>query len=189
MSNEPLGIVEERAADRERFAKYFYRAPVILSPSAGDTSKLTARIVELERENIALTNQIIDLGNQNKRLRALLGASEPLRSIANPSDVAAVFCKTMQEIGYEIGGAPYSLDLLLQPRRSRVTARPRHVFMWIARKACSGDSLNMLGRFLGRDHSSVLHGVHRAPKIMAEDHALRGVALAVLATFGIKVPQ
>lgn len=188
MSNEHLGFVEQRADDRERYAKYFYRAPVILA-GAAETSKLTARIIELERENIALTNRVVDLGNENKRLRASLETNAPLQSVAAPSEVAAVFCKTMQEIGYEIGGWPYSIDHLLVPRRSQTIARPRHIFMWVARRACSGDSLMALGRFLQRDHSSVMHGIHRAPKIMVEDPVLRGVALTVLATFGLKAPE
>lgn len=187
MSNEHLGFVEQRAGERERYAKFFYRAPVILT-AAIDTAKLAARIADLEAENATLKVQAEDLESQNARLRAQ-GRYVPLQSVAKPREVAEIFCQTLKEVGYEISGRPYSMDDLQARRRSQVMARPRHVFMWVAGQACSGDSLAAIGRFLQRDHTSVMHGRQRATKIMREDATLRGVALAALATFGIKVAE
>ena len=48
-------------------------------------------------------------------------------------------------------------DDILSPKRDRVTSRARQMVMWKAHK--EGHSLPQIGRVLGRDHTSVLHGV------------------------------
>jgi chromosomal replication initiation ATPase DnaA len=57
----------------------------------------------------------------------------------------------------DITGVPHS-DIL-SPKRDRVTARARQMVMWKAHK--EGHSLPAIGRVLGRDHTSVLHGVRQ----------------------------
>ncbi len=55
----------------------------------------------------------------------------------------------------KITGVPAS-DIL-SPKRDRATARARQMVMWKAHK--EGHSLPAIGRVLGRDHTSGLHGV------------------------------
>jgi hypothetical protein len=186
MSNERLGIVEDAQLRGERYAKFFYRAPELREPTGADA----ARLEKLERENTDLRARVVELQEANERLRASSRVTFIPPSLAKPEAVAVVFCREMKAAGYEIEGVPYAIEHLVTPRRSQLLARPRHLFMWVARRACSGYSLPKIGKFLGgRDHTTVMHGCHKATKVMREDPTLRAVARITLATFGIELPE
>lgn len=186
MSNERLGIFEEQRSLGERFARFFYRAPEIKGPSSADA----AQVARLERENADLKAKVRELEDLTERLRATSRINFIPPSLAKPEAVATVFCREMKAAGYEIEGVPYAIEHLTTPRRSQLLSRPRHVFMWIARRACSAYSLPRIGKFLGdRDHTTVMHGCHVAPRIMREDPNLRAIAASTLAVFGIELPQ
>lgn len=60
--------------------------------------------------------------------------------------------------------------------RTRDLVTPRHIFCYLARELLSENfSLTAIGRFLGRDHTTVLHAVARVRK----NAALREAAEAV----------
>jgi chromosomal replication initiator protein len=61
---------------------------------------------------------------------------------------------------------------ILGRRRTRNVARARFAATWIARRR-SGLSYPVLGRILGRDHSSVIHACQRAVRLFRADAAFR----------------
>jgi chromosomal replication initiator protein len=52
------------------------------------------------------------------------------------------------------------------PARQRAVARPRQILMYLAREM-TGQSLPQIGRYLGRDHTTILHGVRRINTLIA----------------------
>jgi chromosomal replication initiator protein len=55
------------------------------------------------------------------------------------------------------------------PRRSRSVARPRQVAMYLA-KSITTRSLPEIGRkFVGRDHTTVIHAIKTIEEIMVND--------------------
>jgi chromosomal replication initiator protein len=62
---------------------------------------------------------------------------------------------------------------ILCPRRDVELARPRQVVMWIGRKIARRES-TVIGRALGRDHTTVLHGVRVVERLIAADREFAG---------------
>jgi len=60
---------------------------------------------------------------------------------------------------------------LLGQRRHRSVSRPRQVAYWVVRAVCQ-KSFPMIGRKLGRDHSTVLYGVRRISELVTVDDTL-----------------
>jgi chromosomal replication initiation ATPase DnaA len=186
MSLERTGLVEHLQLQGAKYAKFFRRPPE--ERTAADVS--AAELLKLETENAELKGKVKDLEVIVDRLRASARIPIIEPSVAKPEEVAAIFCREMKTAGYEIEGIPYMIEHLTTPRRGQLFARPRHVFMWSARRACSGYSLPKIGKYLGgRDHTTVMHGCHNATKVMREDPTLRAVAQVTLAHFGIELSQ
>jgi hypothetical protein len=59
-------------------------------------------------------------------------------------------------------------EVLYSKRRDRHLTRVRHYAAWIAHRE-HGYSLNMIGRRLSRDHSSVLYGIRVVDALIADD--------------------
>ena len=57
---------------------------------------------------------------------------------------------------------------LISTLRRQDLVRARHIAMWLARQRY-GVSLPNIGRTINRDHTTVLHGIRRAQKLMTED--------------------
>lgn len=60
------------------------------------------------------------------------------------------------------------LRSLISTLRRQDLVRARHIAMWLARQRY-GVSLPNIGRTINRDHTTVLHGIRRAQKLMTED--------------------
>ncbi|MGE5566181.1 MAG: helix-turn-helix domain-containing protein [Parcubacteria group bacterium] len=56
-----------------------------------------------------------------------------------------------------------TIEELCGPQRSRICARPRQHFMYLAVEK-HGKSLSAVGRFLNRDHTTIMHGVEAYKK-------------------------
>jgi chromosomal replication initiator protein len=88
--------------------------------------------------------------------------------------VAACMALAARAYGAGIG------DLVGQSRRSALV-RPRHIAMWIARRA-TNQSLPQIGRaFGGRDHTTVLHAVRRIERLREKHPGLKQETDALLA--------
>jgi len=64
-------------------------------------------------------------------------------------------------------------DEILGAKRDLITARARQFVMWKARK--EGHTLTAIGNALGRDHTSINHGVAKIERLLSSNVvALRG---------------
>lgn len=70
------------------------------------------------------------------------------------------------------------LDLMSQ-RRMLILTKPRHAMFWLARHL-TGRSLPDIGRRCGgRDHTTILHGVHRCDDLMKRDPEFKEMVLSI----------
>lgn len=70
------------------------------------------------------------------------------------------------------------LDLMSQ-RRMLILTKPRHAMFWLARHL-TGRSLPDIGRRCGgRDHTTILHGVHRCDDLMKRDPGFKEMVLSI----------
>lgn len=193
MSNERLGIVEQRGLDRERYGRFAYRAPVILEvepsppptpapvlspavavkPKDPEIAELHAKIARLSRL----------LSDREREVADLAAQIFPTRQRIPIADVMARFCEIAQAEGYRIGNRQYTADDLLARRRSQSTSWPRHVCIDLVHRL-SGASTNVIGRaFDGIDHTSVLHALNRTPDHLARVPLFATIHAKVLAAF------
>lgn len=57
---------------------------------------------------------------------------------------------------------------LMSRRRDRAFVRPRQVAMWLATRVAHAPQADV-GRYFGRDHTTVMHAVKRVDRLMASD--------------------
>ena len=62
-----------------------------------------------------------------------------------------------------------SVQSLHSKRRSRDVTIPRFLVMYLMSRYCSHRSLVEIGRFFGMDHTTIMHGIKRATKLLIED--------------------
>lgn len=150
------------------------------------TSKLLSKIQKLTAELDAAKAEI-------EILRfALACKQEPSEDPTDESadipvkQVMQRFCDRMNAEGLMVGDEMWSLTLLRSPRRAHAISHPRHVCMWLVRTICSRPSFPKIGfAFGGRDHTSVMHALRRAPAHLSRYPALLKVATDVLRSYGI----
>lgn len=80
-------------------------------------------------------------------------------------------------------GAPYTLTQLRSTSRDRLNAAPRHVCMLLVRDICCISTPQLGKHFGGRDHTTALSALRRAPHWMAGDPALKQTHDRVLEHF------
>ena len=66
-----------------------------------------------------------------------------------------------------------NLNEMLSPRRSRSLARPRQIAMYLSKKYTTKSLPEIGRRFLGRDHTTVIHAVKTIEKFIASDQDLK----------------
>jgi hypothetical protein len=155
MSFERVGIVERRQADRERYGRYAYRAPVAL----GDAPKLIAEPVETPPvEPVTIVLQPIDLVEKGSRARPLVYTR------GRPSVVKAI----LEAVGAAYG-VTYGDMVAAAERRPQCIARPRFAACKLLRDRFNF-SYPTIGRALGQaDHSTAVRGYKRACGLLASD--------------------
>ncbi len=163
---EITGIVEQRAADRERWGRFAYRAPVILS----DPPKLVA--VEPEPKPVDLVAEeappsaepeqppveavstaiLVPVANDERPRRFKPDPRYPERTIC------AVVCMAFG----------VTEDELFSKRRVRRLAYARFAACRLLRDR-RNLSYPKIGRWLKIDHSSAIHGYQKAAKLLEHD--------------------
>lgn len=177
--NERLGLVEELAANRARYARFAYRAPaltepVVLKPGQPDPMR-------------ALREEISLLRTENMRLRSQLCSKMNISAVGAPTieTVVACFLRLLNTTGYTTDTGQITVADLMGHRKARAYSRPRHVAMWLVRKVCRYASLPMIGHAFGKaDHTCVKHACTRIQKRFDKDPFWCDLADRVLATFG-----
>ena len=74
------------------------------------------------------------------------------------------------------------LEQLMGHRRFREWAVPRQLIYWLIRKT-TNKSLPEIGRILGRDHATILHGIRQVEKRLLADEEFRRTATILHAQF------
>lgn len=113
-------------------------------------------------------------------------SAAPAARSAAPGRATAVmvrFCEAYTEAA----GNPYTLPHLTGERRDRFSAAPRHVCMLLVRDICHISTPSIGKLFGGRNHTTVLSGLRRAPHWMAADPALKQAHDRVLASFSAEL--
>lgn len=186
---EVTGIVEERAANRAKWARFAYVAPQdrrnAPKPPASEDAEPSVQPEPVEVVPPAPPVEIV-------------AVSPPVAMVARAPDggptiaeVQAAFCVAFAEAGGDVErGQPYTMKHLKSARRPRQISWPRHVCMDLVRRIVPGPvngrvSAPAIGKaFGGFDHTSVMHAVWRAPHHLAQDPALAAAHARVLAQFG-----
>lgn len=194
---ERLGIVDELRERREASVSRLspaarhqafpalYARPSPREATAEDGSSLWMRekIVELKAKLASEKKEVARLN------RVIANMGKPVPEFSLPKAVMAKFCEAMSAAGMLVEDRPWDLRDLKCPTRSKQYAHPRHVCAWLVKRVCRTTSTTQLGHLFCRDHTSMMFALRRAPHILHENEALRAVAVAVLATFGVAMPE
>lgn len=188
-----MSLTSEFLPDRRDLVAYnkarmspdaFRRAfPTEAKPTESETlrsinAKLRRTVDRLERDNDLLRKAVEEL--KTKR-------TKPISSICpRMAEVMAFFFEELASRDYKINGKPYTQADLMSPRKAAIFVPPRHVLWWLLRNLCKDQSLPQIARFVGRgDHTSLMHGIARAPAWMEENKQLLGAAMAVMKRFEV----
>lgn len=187
MANEQLGIVEERQRIAAKYARFIAPPNRIATPAAAPvmSQAVQATVDSLKRENVRLKAHNRALAEQIRVAVGGLAHTQPPAEV-RPSiaEVQAAFCRAFNELGGDVGGEPITHAHLVSQRRSRAQAWPRHACILLVRQICGGPSLPKIAKaFGGRDHTSVMHALQKAPERMIEVPLLASVHAKVLADF------
>lgn len=202
--DDATGIVSEMrelrdAIERRLSSQAFRRAfptlanqPIPKGRTNRELHALQDRVADLEAEVAKLQNAKMVLAEANADLRQQLitAGSFPLRryipATHAPSVVINKFLDELNALRVPAGIEPLRRDDMESPQRCRRLAAPRHVCIYLVRRLSTHYSTPRIGRFFGnRDHTSIMHGINRAPVWLAEEPMLQAAADAVLRHFGI----
>lgn len=194
--HDATGIVEYYAERRRKYDGLAYKAPVIVSSEPirvklvddVERTELIAKVESLKAELAAALQENIQLQNL---VAGLVPHNTPqTRAPVAILAVQAAFCEALNSAGRTAEGVPWSINHLKAPRRTYSIVQPRQVCMWLCKRICATVSLPQIGRaFGGRDHTTAMHAVRRAPAHMAADADLHLVALSILKQFDIVRPE
>lgn len=188
---ERLGIADEFRERRESIAERLspvarHQAFPGVYARPSDKIQASVKIAPLRKEIERLRAEIQCLRSENIRLKAERAVEEVDKPEPTIAAVMDAFCLQMNAAGITVGDESWSVIMLKSPRKAHVLSHPRHVCMWLVRTLCSGPSYPAIARnFGGRDHTSALHAVRHAPKLLNERPDLLAVATAVLQSFGV----
>lgn len=119
---------------------------------------------DLEAENERLSRTLALLA-ENRRLRIAVAANG--LPVPAPRSMLADIAYTVAE-DYGV-----SVEDLQGPRRTSALVEARQCFMWRADQVVQGErkrwSRCEIGRYLARDHTTVIHGVRRHEKRLVEE--------------------
>ena len=193
-----LGIPQELADRREAVASRLsptarhqafprqYARPVPREVVAEDTAPLRQEIATLRAELAKVRREVEGLTALVSEIPTVSGRKAHVR----PESVKTTFCECMSVFGISVGDEPWQVRHLEDAARGDAYAQPRMVCMWLVKRLCPDLSFPKVGHmFGGRDHTTVLHAMKRAPDILARRPDLRLVAMAVLKTYGSPWPE
>jgi len=110
-------------------------------------------------------------------------AQEVLASIWGTEERPVTIDEIQRRVGETFGVKPHDLR---SKTRTKAVAFPRQVAMYIARQLTS-DSFADIGRaFGGKDHTTVLHGVHKIETLLQEDPNFRKTIDRIIQTIRLE---
>jgi hypothetical protein len=197
---ERLGIADELAERRERFARYAYRAPqdrlarmkpsnpvpmvapLVEPPSEPKAAHPTVDHVADEAAAITLETGRLLVRIENHPRPYLVRLNVEI--IARVTHLQAVFCEAYN--GLRPDGEPHAIIDLKRQSRAVEICQPRAACISLARLIWNVSYPN-LGTLFGRlDHTSVMHALKKAPGYLRRDPILAAAHAAVLAHFKVQ---
>lgn len=166
MSNERLGIVEQRAADRERYGRFAYRPP--FGPIRTHFINVDCR--QPEKRTITLLS--VPKPAKVKPVKSIIIPTASFRSNHrrlfdfNIEPRVRDILEVCAEV-FDVGAG----ELLSEFRTKRLT-RPRFTAISLIRRIMEL-SHPTIGRIFKRDHTSCLHGCRRSAGLRATDQLYR----------------
>lgn len=119
----------------------------------------------------AATERGIEVIAQDEAIREDAALAKTL-SMPALSDIAQIVCDHYRT----------TLAEMRAPRRIRKDMAPRQVAMWLMRRHCLDRSMPTIGKFLKRDHTTVLHGCCKIDQEIERDSEIGRTALELNAT-------
>lgn len=187
----PQELAERRAAMAARLspmARHQNFPKQYARPLPREATKVEDPTPPLRAEIAALKKALEDERREVARLSALV-ADPAVKPRINPQAVRATFCEYMAVFGLKIGDEAWQLRHLDDAARSDAYVHPRMVCVWLVKRLCPELSFPKIGHmFGGRDHTTIMHAIQRAPEVMVKRPDLRNVALAVLQAYRGALP-
>jgi hypothetical protein len=143
-----------------------------------DTSELRTELRALRRQLDSLRGEVAELREEREQAVDSSGVAE----------VVECFLDQLAHVGYRIGGERVTLADLRRDRLGAAWARPRTVAMWLSASIMPEATLTEVGRFFGRDHTTVLHARRKIGRVLAKVPRLRDAALGTCAAQGVEAP-
>ena len=155
---------------------YELRLAILQAKAAQAGVEIPPRVIELLARKIA--SNVRDLEGALNRILAhakLFGRPVTLETVPEVlSDILRAHDKrlSIDDIQRKVA-EHYNIRLteMASARRSRAVARPRQVAMYLAKQLTSRSLPEIGKRFGNRDHTTVLHAVHKITSLMQEDPA------------------
>jgi chromosomal replication initiator protein len=148
VSNERLGIVEEAQQRAATYARFIDKR---ITRTLGHMD-LNHMVEKAVNERVKAEVDAI----MEKRIAVLRPALEILKPKITLDDVMVAVCAATKQKAQDICG----------PRRQRKLARPRFLFIWLAREIRTDLSYPRIGHYLGgRDHTTIMNGCRQFLKL------------------------
>src|SRR5262245_46868904 len=112
-----------------------------------DTSELRAELGALRRDLDSLRGEVAELRDEREQAVDSSGVGR----------VVDCFLDQLAHVGYRIDGGLVTLASLRGDRRRAAWSRPRTVAMWLSALIVPKATLTEVGRFFGRDYTTVVH--------------------------------
>lgn len=122
------------------------------------------------RELQGALNKVVFLTKMNRDNKISLStAKEALKDLVSPSEVK----KVTPELILEVVSNYYSVskDDILSNKRKREISLPRMVVMYLC-SSMTGMNMTSIGKMLGRDHSTIIHGYNKVNEDLNSDGLL-----------------
>lgn len=191
---DATGIVEYYAERRAKYAGLAYVPPPVIREIAPSSELAEAERKTFKGQITSLQTRLSAALEENLQLQALVAELTPANAAPPKARVAVravqeAFCDALNAANRTAEGSLWSVDHLKSPRRASELAHPRMICMWLCKQICTWISTPQIGKaFGGRDHTTAMHALRRAPLVMAADADLHIVALAILRQFDCLPP-
>lgn len=192
--HEDLGIAAQRAADRKRWERYAYHAPVILMPTP--VVDLGIEVPPPEPEPVAAEPPPVQTNLAPATIPPLSPRAKLVKVAPRPSlpelvkaEVEAALSRAtaietelmgleatlrasrptlrgLLELVQRVTGVAYVE--IVGPRRSKYVAWPRHFAMWLIKLKRPDLSLPTIGKAFDCDHTTVMYGLGKVAERRGE---------------------
>lgn len=163
-----------------------YRATARERPMLLTDTQSAAQIADLLKQVRDLTDQLETTRTQLTGAQAALRAEREAKTAEMMLKEMGIERRDIRQVMEAVGRVwDVTSVQMTGAGRAQSMTRPRFACYHLARKYCSQMSLPQIARVFNRDHTTILHGVRQAAKLVTNDPAFRAkyeAAKAILAS-------